>query len=142
VDKEVIAENQASQKRLRSFIEQSSADDLRRQMSDGWTVAAYLAHIAFFDRRAARLIERWSKDGVSPSPLDVHAVNDAMKPAWLLLDPADASAEAIAAAEEADAAVAGLSGELLQSIVSQQAVKLNRSEHRYQHLDEFEALGG
>lgn len=131
--------NQASLDRLRQFIANSSDNDLRRPMPDGWTVAAYLAHLAFFDRRAARLIERWGRDGIGPSPMDAHALNDAMKPALLLLAPSDAAAEAIAAAEEANAAVANLRDDLLDAILAGQAIKLDRSEHRNYHLDEFEA---
>jgi uncharacterized damage-inducible protein DinB len=140
VDQDFTTGNQRSLARLRAFI--GSADDakLRQPMSDGWTVSAYLAHIAYFDRRVSRVIERTVKQGPAPSPMDVHILNDSAKPVWLALDPRAAAAEAIAAAEEANAAVDGLSPEIRAEILDGQIVSLDRAHHRNHHLDEFDAL--
>src|SRR5213078_3423656 len=45
-----LANNEASLTRLRALVERLTDDDLRREMRDGWTVAALLAHLAFYDR--------------------------------------------------------------------------------------------
>jgi hypothetical protein len=140
--REYIAGNQASAVRMKSLIERMSDEDLKRTFDWGWTVSVALVHVAFFDRRAARLIERWEKEGYGPSPYDAHAINDAMLPAWLLIPPRDAVAEAIAAAAEADAAVARVPDELLKQIQAGSVISVNRATHRTMHLDEIEALLG
>ncbi len=142
MDRTYIAVNKTALERLRGFIAGAGEDLLRRPMSDGWTVSAYLAHMAFFDRRVSRILDRINRDGLSPSPYDVHILNDAMKPAWLLLSPADAAAEALAAAEEADAAVERISDEMLTAIIAEKILSVDRAHHRNNHLDEFEALTG
>lgn len=140
VARDYIAANQAAFERLQALVDRAIDDDLQRKFDWGWTVAVALAHVAFFDRRVSRLIERWEKDGFGPSPYDADAINDAMLPAWLLIAPRDAAMEAIAAAQEADAAVARLSDELLEQILAGGVISVTRATHRLMHLVEIEAL--
>ena len=64
-------------------------------MPAGWTVAAVLAHIGFWDARAIFFLDRWGR-GIEPStadydPADVHWINDSAKPLCLALPPRDAA---------------------------------------------------
>jgi hypothetical protein len=140
MDREYISVNRAALDRLCAVVDSLSDDDLQRKLDNGWTVGVALAHLAFFDRRAARLVERWQRDGYGPSPYDPDAINDAMWPAWTLIPGRAAANEALAAAEEADAAVASLSDELLEQIMQGDSVRPNRANHRNLHLAEIEAL--
>ena len=139
-DRGYIAANRAATERLRALTQRLSDDELERTFDFGWSVAVALAHIAFFDRRTARLAERWQRDGHGPSPYDADAINDAMLPAWRLIPPRLAAKEAIAAASEADEAVANLPADLLATIREKGGIKTDRSEHRNNHLNEIEAL--
>jgi hypothetical protein len=138
--RDYIAANRVANERLVSLVDRLSDDDLERKFDWGWTVAVALAHVAFFDRRAARLVERWQENGVGPSPYDADAINDAMLPAWLLIPPRAAANEALAAAAEVDEAVANLSDDLLEQILQGGSVNPNRAGHRNMHLDEIELL--
>ena len=110
-------------------------------MSNDWTPAAYLAHVAFFDRRALELARRFtSASEVRESPIDVHVINDALLPQWRLIGPRAAVQEAIAAAEATDAAIAGLAPDIVERVQALDAFTLNRANHRNLHLDEIEAL--
>jgi hypothetical protein len=110
-------------------------------MSDGWTPAAYLVHIAFFDRRALELARRFTSAAeVRESPMDIHVLNDALLPQWRLIAPRVAANDALAAAEETDAALAALAPEIVDRVQALDAFSFDRARHRNLHLDEIEAL--
>ena len=73
-----LVENQRQSERLRALVGRLSDGDLERSVGHGWTVAATLLHLAFWDFRAAVLIERFERQGVTPSPADVDVLNDAV----------------------------------------------------------------
>ncbi|MFN8499017.1 MAG: DinB family protein [Anaerolineae bacterium] len=138
-----LKDNDASRQRLREVVRDLSPDDLALANSDGWTVAALLAHMAFHDRRHLVLLQRWKAKGVDYSPMDPDALNDAMKPILLALVPSAAIALCVAAADAVDAEVATLTDELLGEIqASGSWFRPNRSLHRNAHLDEIERLIG
>jgi hypothetical protein len=138
--RDYIASNSAATSRMRALAERLSDDDLQRKLDHGWSVAVAFLHIAFFDRRTSVLVERWQRDGYSPSPYDPDAINDAMLPAWELIPLRAAVAEALSAAIAADEAVANLSDDLLTTIQEQGGIRTDRAHHRDSHLDEVEAL--
>jgi hypothetical protein len=140
MDRDYVASNRAATERMRALIDRLSDADLERRFDYGWSVSVALAHIAFFDRRTARLVERWRRDGYGPSPYDADAINDAMLPAWQLIPPRAAADEALAAAAEADVAVANLPDDLLAQVRQNGGIRTNRAEHRNNHIDEIEAL--
>jgi hypothetical protein len=133
----------ASRQRLEALVTRLQDSELRTPLADGWTVAAVLAHLAFWDQRAAYLVERWKRHGFGPSEMDVEAVNNAMKPQWLALQPRSAADLAISAARSADTALDSASPELLEQIdASGGSINVSRAHHRTEHLDEIErALG-
>ena len=73
-----VDQNREQLERLRRLVEQLSDDDLRRELPDGWTIADALAHLAFYDRRAQILLERFAREGVFASPYDYDTINEVL----------------------------------------------------------------
>lgn len=146
VDRTHVGENDAERARLRSLVARLSDDELSQAMPGGWTVAAVLAHVGFWDARAIHFLDKWGPSG-EPStyePEDTDAVNDSAKPLCLALPPRDAARLAVRLAEEADGKVKALSDEMLAKIRAKGGppFNLSRAIHRKEHLDEIErALG-
>ncbi len=143
VDRSHITENAAERERLRVLVARMSDDDLRRPLGDGWTVAATLAYVAFWDQRGLALLERWERNGVGPSPLpaDVDAVNDATRALCLAIPPRAAAELAVATAEAIDRKLERLTPEMLaQMEAAGSPLGLKRATHRREHLDEIERL--
>jgi hypothetical protein len=142
-DRAYVAANDAERERLRSLIARLSDEDLRRVMPGGWTMAAVLAHIGFWDARVIALLDKWGR-GVEPSatdyePEDVDWVNDAAKPLCLALPPREAAQLSLQLAAEADGKVAALSDAMLATIRrAGNPLNVLRAEHRQEHLDDIE----
>jgi hypothetical protein len=145
-DRSHDAETDAERERLRSLIKGMTDEDMRRPMPAGWTVAAVLAHIGFWDARAIYWLDKWAT-GVPPSayePENVEAVNESAKPLCLALRPRDAAQLSLRLAEQADGKVKALSDAMLVKIraTGGPPFNLSRAIHRKEHLDEIEvALG-
>lgn len=143
VDRSHEAANDAERARLRSLIGRLKDDELARPMPDGWTVAAQLAHIGFWDARAIFALGKWAR-GIDPPPKgdyepdDVAWINDSAKPLALALPPRTAAQLSLRLAEEADKGIAALSDELVAKIRVVGPFNLSRAEHRREHLDEIE----
>lgn len=133
-----LDENARSSERLRSLVSQLTDEELDYSADGDWTVAAVLAHVAFWDQRACSLLRRWKRNGVSPSPIDVDNVNETLLPILLALPPRRAAELASAAAEAADQELASASPELIAAIEGQGRFRLRRSEHRLEHLEQIE----
>ena len=143
-----VLENTRERERLRALVARLSDADLARPMPGGWTVAAVLAHLAFWDQRVVTLLETWERAGVAavPAPIDersVDWVNDAAKPMFLALAPRRAAEIAVAVAEAADRRVEGLPDAFAAANrAAGSPIMLTRATHRREHLDEIEhALG-
>ena len=146
MDRTYVAENDAERERLRSLVTGSSDEELGRPMPAGWTVAAVLAHIGFWDARAIFWLDKWGR-GVEPSTYEaenVDAANDPAKPLCLALRPRDAAQLALRLAEEADGQVAALSDAILAKIraTGSPPFNLSRAIHRKEHLDDIERASG
>jgi hypothetical protein len=129
-----IKENTASRHKLEAFVRGLSPADLARTTPAGWTAAALLAHLAYWDQRVLALLRRWQADGVDLSPVDADAVNDALKPLCLALEPQAAVELCLASARAVDAA-------LVEKIrASENHFRFYRSLHRMDHLNEIEKL--
>lgn len=132
--------NRAERERLGRLIERLSDDDLRRAIpGTEWSVADALAHLAFYDRRAQILMEKFARDGVTSSPLDPQTINDALLRLTRLISPRAIAEEALTAAEAADRAADALSDAVLAEIRARGEVKPGRFEHRASHLADIEA---
>ncbi len=118
-------------------------DDLRLEIGDNWTAATMLAHLAFWDYRALVLLNRWKKIGIGPSPIDIDGVNDAVFPPCLAIAPRVAANLAVSAAEAIDHALECASPEMIAEIEAMEGkFRLNRWEHRREHLGQIERFLG
>jgi len=143
VDRSYVAKNDSERARLRALVTEVSDADLVRAMPAGWTVAAILGHLAFWDQRILTLIEAWERG--TPPPLereeDVDWINDAGKPLLLALPPRTAAEVAVTIAEAVDRRVAALPEELVtKNAAAGSPLNLSRAVHRKEHLDEIERV--
>ena len=143
IDRSYVADNNAQRARLRALVARMSDADLATPMPAGWTVAAVLGHLAFWDQRILALLEA-SERGMPPAPFDeahVDWINDAGKPFLLAMAPRKLAELAVAIAEAVDAKVAALSDDFVtRNAKTGSLVNLVRAEHRKEHLDEIEQL--
>jgi len=138
-------QNAESRQRLESLVRGLSDADLARSTDYGWTVAALLAHLAFWDHRMSVILKRWLRDGFDPSPIDSAAVNDSLRVICHALEPRTASELALSAAEKIDAELKALTPELVKQIeehaeATDTQFRMNRSLHREGHLKDIEGL--
>ena len=134
-----VAENTRERERLRALVNRLSDGDLRLDIGGGWTIAAALAHLAFWDCLSLTRIGQWKQSGVSASSVDIDVVNAALLPFLLSIPPRKAADLAIAAAEAIDHELGQLSPEMIAAIESLgDRRRLFRSIHRAMHLDQIE----
>ena len=140
-----IQENDESRRRLATLVRSLSDQDLARSTDYGWTVAALLAHLAFWDQRVVVILKRWKETGLDLSPIDSTAVNDALKVLCHALDPHTAVELCLACAEAADAELTALTPDLVKKIeehteATATQFRMDRSLHRNGHLKDIELL--
>jgi len=139
VDRSFIEANRRSLDRMRMFVEAATDDDLRTEMPAGWTVAAVLGHLAFWDQRVQVVLDM-SDEGVKPPPYDegsVDWINDTAKRFLLAMEPRAIARLAVEIATRTDERVAHLSDELLDE-ATQLWFTERRCDDRNEHLDEIE----
>jgi hypothetical protein len=138
-------ENAASYQRLKSLVHRLTDTDLTLSTDYGWTVAALLAHLAFWDQRMFVILNRWKENGLDDSPIDSMAVNDALKIICHALEPRTAAELSLSAAERIDAELDTLTPDFFKEIeeyieANSIQFRMNRSLHRTGHLNDLEAL--
>jgi uncharacterized damage-inducible protein DinB len=138
-------DNNASRRRLKALVKDLSNADLARSTDYGWTVAALLAHLAFWDQRMIMILKRWKEARLDASPIDANVVNDSLRVLCHALEPRKAIELCLSSAEAADAELAKLTAEEVKRIEEHAAAtdtqfRMNRSLHRNGHLDDIEAL--
>lgn len=138
-------ENAESYQRLKSLARRLTDTDLALSTDYGWTAAALLAHLAFWDQRVLVILRRWQEEGFDPSPIDARAVNDSLKVICHALEPRTAVDLCLVSAEAVDAELERLSPELVKQIeehaeATETQFRMNRSLHRDGHLNDIEAL--
>ena len=144
-DRTYVIQNDAERGRLRSLVARLSDADLARPMPAGWTVAAILAHLAFWDQRILVLLEQWEQSPSKPPRIENEAdtdwINDASKPLLLALAPRLAADLAVTIAEAVDGKVAALPDDLVaRNAAAGSPLNLIRAEHRAEHLREIEQV--
>ena len=142
IDRSYVAENDRERARMQAFVGRLSDDDLRRRANDDWTVAAVLAHIAYWDQRALWLagkIERGEPFEDAEAEPDSDWVNDTVRPFLHAIDPRAAATLALEVAEEIDRRVAALPPDTVWPNSETSLLNPFRSGHRAEHLDELEA---
>jgi hypothetical protein len=132
--------NATERKRLAALVGRLTDEDLSRPVgSAGWTVAGYLAHVAFWDQRALLLLRRWQEHGVGPSALDIDVINDTARVFLVALPVRTAASMALEAAGAIDGMIESLSAELLAKVETDgKTVRLDRAAHRQHHLAQIE----
>jgi hypothetical protein len=135
--------NALERERMERLVASLSEQDLSIPLSAGWTAAAVLAHLAFWDIRAITLIGQWQQTEVGESPADTDVINEATRELCLAIPPRRAAQLALEKASSIDRLIGQLSPEWIDRIATAgRAVHLKRFEHRKSHLDEIErALG-
>lgn len=138
-------QNAQSRRRLEMLVRGLTEEDLARSTDYGWTVAALLAHLAFWDQRMIVILRRWLDEEFDPSPIDSRAVNDALKVVCHALDPHTAVELCLSSAEAVDAEFDALTADQTRQLEEHAAAtetqfRMNRSLHRDGHLDDIEAL--
>ena len=138
-------ENAESYQRLKSIVHRLTDTDLALSTDYGWTIAALLAHLAFWDQRVLVILRRWQADGFDESPIDSAAVNDSLKVICQALEPRTAIELCLVSAEAVDHELDSLSDDLVKQIeehieATETQFRMNRSLHRSGHLDDIEAL--
>lgn len=138
-------QNAESRRRLAALVQRLSDEDLARSTDYGWTVAALLAHLAFWDHRVLNILKRWTEAGLDPSPIDSGVVNDSLRVICHALDPRTAIELCLSSAEAVDAELEALTPERVRQFEEHAAstdtqFRMNRSLHRDGHLNDIEAL--
>jgi len=92
---------------------------------------------------AAVLLRLWRTEGISPSPVNADAVNDALLPLLAVIPPQQAARLALAAAEAVDREVEAFPEWWVDQVAaSASSFRLRRATHHEEHLDQIErALG-
>lgn len=138
-----IEANDRERARLRALVERLRDDELSTQINEHWTLAAVLAHIAFWDARALVLADKLER-GVPFSPSDVEPedvtwINDSVRPLAHAIAPREAAHLALRIAEETDSRVASLAPTLVWPNDPNSLLNALRATHRAEHLDDIEA---
>jgi hypothetical protein len=140
VTKDHNARNRAARERLEGVIARVGNRDV--VLDDGWTVAALLAHMAFWDRLAAARLEKHLREG-QPPIFAPDAVTDLTNAAamrqWKETPPRVAGTQAREAAAEIDQLIETLPADKLDGLKALgRPFLIDRSAHRKEHLDQIE----
>ena len=131
----------AAHVRLSAFVSDLDEVDLRRQLDDGWTVSACLAHMAFWDSWIATRWARFQRTSAFDDLPDVivDSINEASIPTWLAVTPNEAVALCLSASGVVVRHIRRLPPEALSAaITTNRPQMLDRSRHWDDHLS---ALG-
>lgn len=136
---EITAENEKETRRLEALVKKLTDKELSLPMQAGWTVASVLVHMAFWDIRAARLIELWKQKGVEYSPLDTDLINEVNREIFLGLPSRAAADLVLENARSLDRMLRDLEPGFIEEIRAiGKNVRLERYIHRRLHMDEIE----
>jgi hypothetical protein len=140
VTKDHNARNRAARERLGALIARVGERDVA--LDDGWTAAALLAHLAFWDRLAAARLERYLREReppVSASDAVTELTNAAAMGQWKDTPVRVAAKQAREAAAAADRVIETLPADALAALAALgRPHLLDRSLHRKEHLDQIE----
>ncbi len=97
-DAATLSDNAMVTTRLEALVARLSDADLARDLGGGWTVAVALSHLAFWDRRIAYMLDRWTRDGTPHEELDDDVVNNALEAMHQAVEPRAAARLAVESA--------------------------------------------
>ncbi len=113
-----------------------------REIGDGWTVGTIFGHIAFWE---GYVVERWrhAQTHGLPTPIALPEelpdfINNSSAPLWRAIPGREAVARALAAADAANALIAGLPDSSLDAAFAEGKPRLvDRSLHRRDHIEQI-----
>jgi hypothetical protein len=142
-DRTHVEQNTRERERLRALVARLTDDDLRQPVTDRWTVADMLGHLAFWDACALSLAEKLESGlPFSPAdhgPEDVDPVNAAVHALLRALPPRQVAELTLRLAEETDRRVATLDARRMWPEDPASPLNPLRADHRGEHLDHIEA---
>ena len=139
---EIFEANRTSTNRMRQIVERITPDDLLTVLSNGWTVADTLGHLAFWDYRVIRVIELARENHKVDSPdLDIQ-LNEVLLPFLKAIPPARISVMALELAAKLDEMLESCDEQSLTLIDAKNHRWVDRSLHRNEHLDDIESFLG
>jgi Mycothiol maleylpyruvate isomerase N-terminal domain len=138
-DRSFQARNAEERERLRALLAPLGDRELRRPVGHGWTVAATLVHLAFWDLRAITLLDKFERHGVNSSPVDVDVINDTVRTLTESIPPSAAVRLALEAAGTVDRRIEELPDAMIEAIgAAGNPFNLSRHVHRAEHREEIE----
>ena len=137
---QVLDQNELERTHLQQVVDELTDEELSRPLQGGWTVAAVLAHLAFWDIRAYTVITKWRRSGIEASPIDTDVVNDVTRELCLAVPPRVAAKLSLKWAQAIDSLLEEISPEFVETIRrSGTTMRLERHVHRREHLDEIQS---
>src|SRR5512143_2861141 len=116
MEKPCVVENARERARLAALVERLTDKELRLALKAGWTIAAVLAHLAFWEQWSLVRLRRWKLSGVAASPVDLDTVNDTFLPFGRALEPRVAAKMAVSSAEAIDGELEEIPDEMIRAI--------------------------
>lgn len=143
MDPDVVRKNAESRDRLLALVVTLDEQTLQRQVEAEWTVAALLAHVAFWDQICAVRWDAYDHGGSLADVPDtlIDFINAANLPTWRALSGRAAVDLLRQAMAETDARVAGLPDAAVQAARSGGfTYMLDRTGHREEHAAQIAAF--
>lgn len=137
---ELLANTRAGLIRLHQVLEELDAAELGASPVAGWSVAATLAHLAFYDDWVAERWRRWLAAGeFQDLPDDItELVNASGERGWAAAEPERARAVALGAADAVTELIEELPSAALEDAVRTERERMiDRSVHWNAHLDQI-----
>lgn len=136
---EFIQANDASRAALRALLIKLTDAQYKIELDGEWTIGSTLAHMALFDQRALQILNRWEREGVTPSPNDTDIMNAAVLPFLRALAPGDIQHLALEYADALDAKLASLPDHILDQFetTGDKPFNLSRAKHRNEHIEQI-----
>jgi len=131
--------NRTSRERIRTLADRLSDAELQTKVGEHWTVAIVFAHLAFWERRVAYVLDMTEKNGKLFVPeIDIF-VNDLSLPLWAAIPPREAARIAMEECAAVDQRLEAYPSALLEEIYNYNKRWVVRALHRNEHLDEADA---
>jgi hypothetical protein len=142
MDQSFVQANQRSRDRLVTLIEDLDERALQQKVNEEWTIAAGLAHVAFWDQMS---LARWDAYDAGGSLEDVpdqiiELVNAANLPTWRALPERTTVDMVIQAMDVLNERIARLPEAAQRDATRGFRYMLDRTRHRDEHAAEIEAI--
>jgi hypothetical protein len=131
--------------RVEALVRPLREDSLRQVLDSGWTIAATLAHLAFWDRWVEARWSHFVRTGAFHDlPDDItDLVNEAAKAEWHAVPPPETVGLCLDAAASVTRTIQRLSpGHILAAVETGRLALVDRTVHWYPHVDEISAASG